>query len=59
MVYGFTSMEALAKLLSDENLINSTEGMLTLKEQLEITHLAVSFELKFILRERERGLRDT
>jgi len=47
MVYGFTSMEALAKLLSDENLIHSTEGILTLKEQLEITHLAVSFELKF------------
>ena len=47
MVYGFTSMNALTKLLSDEKLIDSTEDILTWDEQFELVHPAVSFELKF------------
>ena len=45
--YGFTSMDALMKLLMDEKLINSTEEILVGGENFEVVHPAVSFELKY------------
>ena len=47
MDYGFTSMEALMRLLFDEKLIRSTDDILVGSEQLELVHPAVSFELKY------------
>ena len=47
MEYGFTSRDALLKLLMDEELIFSNEEILVGSEKLELVHPAVSFELKY------------
>ena len=47
MEYGFTSMDALLKLLLDEKLIFSRENILEKGDLSELAHPAVSFELKY------------
>jgi len=61
MDYGFTNMDALTKLLLDEQLIDSTENILADSEQSDFVHPAVSFEVKYEVKDKttEAGIKSS